>query len=292
VWIGNVDGGHMRPLAQGLYGVVAPDGATVALARRRGVFVIRPDGSGERFVAAAKPAAWLPDSRHLLAILRKAFVRIDTRDGTVDLIERGAVVAWTISPDGESIAYDVYDAANRNQCGWDVYSARVDGTDRRQLTRGGRSSNPVWGESSIAFAYRPPGTGCFKPRIWLMDTDGGKRAPMMRRLPARFATSGYYGIRPFAWVRSRPLLLATVPTEWGSELALVRTRDGKARKPDLDPRPRSRKPMYVDQASRDGLYVVGDECLAERPCRIWIHSVLDRRSRRLAFDAAYPNWNR
>jgi WD40-like Beta Propeller Repeat len=294
VWIGDVRGARMRRLARGGFGLVAPDGRTIAISRRTGIFTVDPDGRGERFIARGRPAAWLPDSRHLLAVQRQALVNIDLSDGSVDIIERREVGTWSISPDGKTLAYDVYLARPPSgECGFDIYSAQVDGSSKRRLTTGGRSSHPIWGAGSIAFAYRPTSTGCFKPRIWQMGIEGGQRAPVMRTLPNRFATLGRYGVRPFAWVSSSPLLLATIPTEWGAELTLVNRRSGRARVADLDPRPRREQPMYVDHASRDGRYVVGAGCGAELPCTIAIYSVATGRARELITgNVANPHWNR
>jgi hypothetical protein len=294
VWIGDVNGTRMRRLTRGVYGLVSPDGRTIAISRRGGIYTVDPNGRGERFIAWAKPAGWLPDSRHLLAFQRRAFVNIDLDDRSVDVIEGREVTTWSISPDGKTVAYDVYLARPRSgECGFDIYRAQIDGSSKRRLTTGGRSSHPVWGTDSIVFAYRPVGSGCLKPRIWQMGTEGGQRAPVMRTLPNRFADLGRYGVRPLAWVSGSPLLLATIPTEWGAELALVNSGSGRASVPDLDPRPRSTKVMYVDHPSRDGRYVVGAACGAELPCTIRIYSVAARRARELITGAvAYPHWNR
>jgi hypothetical protein len=126
-----------------------------------------------------------------------------------------------------------------------------------------------------------------------MRPDGSEKQPIMEQLPPRFSSNGYYGVRPFSWVRGRALLLATVPTEWGSELALVDPRNGSTRKPDLDPRPRYTSPMYVDHASLDGLHVVGAACGAEFPCTIQIFSVADGRAEDVfTGTASWPDWNR
>ena len=293
VWIGDVRGARMRRLARGGYGLVSPDGRAIAISRRTGIFTVDPNGDGERFIARGRPAAWLPDSRHLLAVQRSALVSIDLSDRSVEVIERREVGTWSISPDGKTLAYDVYLARPPSgECGFDIYSAQVDGSSKRRLTTGGRSSHPVWGEDSIAFAYRPTGTGCFKPRIWQMGPDGGGKAPLMRTLPSRF-TGRRYGVRPFGWVSGSPTLLATTPTEWGAELALVDTRSGRVRVPDLDPRPRLATPMYADHPSRDGRYVVGAACGAEYPCTIRVYSVADGRARALVSGrVGYPHWNR
>jgi hypothetical protein len=41
VWIGDVDGRHMRRLTGGGYGVVSPEGGTIAVSRRSGIFTIK-----------------------------------------------------------------------------------------------------------------------------------------------------------------------------------------------------------------------------------------------------------
>jgi hypothetical protein len=294
VWIGDVSGRRMRRLARGVYGLVSPDGTKIAVSRREGIFTVDPDGGGEHFVARGRPAEWLPDSRHLLAIQAAALVNIGVEDGSTDVIEQRKVGTWSISPDGESIAYEIFrDPPGARECWFDIYTARLNGDSKRRLTAGGRSSNPVWGEDWIAFAYRPRRTGCFAPRIWKMRPDGSEKQPIMEQLPPRFSSNGYYGVRPFSWVRGRALLLATVPTEWGSELALVDPRNGSTRKPDLDPRPRYTSPMYVDHASLDGLHVVGAACGAEFPCTIQIFSVADGRAEDVFMGtASWPDWNR
>jgi hypothetical protein len=294
LWIGDVEGRRMRRLTRGNYGLVSPDGTTIAVSRRAGIFTVDPRGRSERFVARGRPASWLPDSRHLLAMQPRGFVNIDLNDGGVEVIDRRDVTTWTLSPDGTSVAYDVYrEQPPAGECSFDVYSARVDGSSKRRLTTGGRSSHPAWGETSIAFAFRPVGTGCFKPRIWAMRSDGGQKRPVMRTLPNRFAFGGRYGVRPFGWVSASPLVLATIPTEWGAELAVVDSRSGRVRVPDLDPRRRLTTPMYADHTSRDGRYVVGAACGAEYPCTIRIYSVSERRGRELITGrVAYPHWNR
>ena len=96
--------------------------------------------------------------------------------------------------------------------------------------------------------------------------------------------------REAVWIQGRPLLVA--PTELGLELAFVDTRRGRVRKPDLDPRPRYGRPMYIDDVSSDGRHMVGAACGAEAPCEIWTYSI-GRRARRLQTgQVSYPDWNR
>ena len=103
VWIGDVNGRRMTILTLGRFGLVSPDGRTIAISRRGGIYTVDPNGRGKRFIAWAKPAGWLPDSRHLLAFQRRAFVSIDLDDRSVDVIEGREVTTWSISPDGATL---------------------------------------------------------------------------------------------------------------------------------------------------------------------------------------------
>ncbi len=294
IWIGDVEGRRMRRLTRGSFGLVSPDGRTIAVSRRSAIHTLGPDARGERLVARGKPALWLSDSRHLLAIQGKALVNIDVEDDSVAVIARNDPVTWSISPDGKAVAYELYERTSGPCEGRsDIYVADADGGSRKRLTKDGRSSRPVWGKEWIAFAHRPAGADCFVPRIWKMRPDGRSATPIMRTLPKRFANSGFYGVRPHAWVAGRPLIVATSPTEWGLVLAIVNTQNGSVRMPDLDPRPRTVTQMYVDDVSRDGRHVVGAACGAEFPCTIRTYSVEDGRASELATGrVAYPDWNR
>ena len=69
VWIADVQGGHARRLARGYLGVLSPDGRTIAVARREGIFLVSSDGRSERRLTARKvrPQRWTPDGKALLA---------------------------------------------------------------------------------------------------------------------------------------------------------------------------------------------------------------------------------
>lgn len=295
IWIGDFEGRRMRRLTRGDYGLVSPDGTMIAVARGSRIYTVGSGGNGERLVGPGKPAVWLPDSRHLLALRRGALVNVDVENRSAIVLDSRGAVTWSLSPDARSVAYEVVERESRTGlCNptTNLFIAGIDGSPKRRLTSDGRSAKPVWGEDWIAFASHPRGT-CFKPRIWKIRPDGTGRRAVMRTLPRRFAWNGYYGVRPFAWVRGSGLLLATVATEWGGELLLVDDRTGRARKVDRDPRERFRVAVYPDDASRDGRHTVGAACGAEGPCTIHIFSVLDRRHRDvITANVAYPDWNR
>src|SRR5437870_4766359 len=74
IWIARGDGGHARPLVQGVNPVVSPDGRWIAFARcaKRAcedVYVVRTKGGEPEPVFVAEEAygiEWSPDSKRIL----------------------------------------------------------------------------------------------------------------------------------------------------------------------------------------------------------------------------------
>lgn len=300
IWIGDVDGRNMRRLTRGEYGLVSPDGELIAITRPSGVRLLRPAGTEEGDVGRGRAAGWFADSRRLLLFRGEALVSVDTDGGDENVLvpDTALLRGWSVSPDGDRLAYGLArKQARSGECGEysDVYVVDSDGGSRRRLIHDGRSSDPVWVADRIAFAREPVKPPCALPRsgIWTMRDDGSEVAPLVREAPRRFAWNGYYGLRPHGVVRGRPLLLAGVRTEWGDELALVDRRNGRIRRPDLDPHPVYRRNMYVDHVSRDGRYVLATACGAEYPCTISIFSVATRQARDLVTGrVSGAHWNR
>jgi hypothetical protein len=302
VWIGDIDGRNMRRLVRGDYGLVSPNGRTVAFSRgyRTEARTIGTDGSGERSLSRGWPMGWFSDSRHLLVSRRGELVSIDSQDGeaTVLLRDSGLLRGWSVSPTGTRLAYGAARKESRSgRCGEyiDIYLVDHDGSSRQRLTNDGRSSDPVWGDGRIAFAREPVGPPCALPKagVWTMKIDGSDVRPVLPQAPRRFAWNGYYGLRPHGWVGGRSEVIAGVRTEWGDELALVDTRSGRVRKPDLDPRPVYRRNVYVEYVSQEGRYVLASPCGAEYPCSIAVYSILDRRARTITTGrVGDAHWNR
>lgn len=300
ILIGDLEGRKMRRLTRGEYGLVSPDGGIVAIARGAETRTIRPDGRGEELVGRGKPAGWFSDSRHLLVFRggRLLSVDIEGGDSAALVADVNLMRGWSVSPSGSRLAYALAEKESpRGACDEDVdvYLVGADGGSRDRLTHDGRSSDPIWGDERIAFAREPQAPPCVLPKagIWAMREDGSDVRALVPQAPRRFAWNGYYGLRPHGWVSGRPLLLAGVRTEWGDELALVDLRSRRIRRPDLDPDPRYRRSIYVDQVSRDGRHVLGLACGAEYPCTIQIFSVTTRRYRNvITGQVGDPDWNR
>ena len=93
--------------------VPSPDGAHVAFERGGSLWVMRPDGRGQRLLArSAKDPAWTPDSRRIAYVeindvdesLGIRVVGVNGRGGR--LIVRGEAFGPAWSPDGRSLAFD------------------------------------------------------------------------------------------------------------------------------------------------------------------------------------------
>jgi hypothetical protein len=295
IWVGDVDGRRMRRLTSGFSPLVSPDGRRIAFHRcvtaspncRTGLapgqlYTVSPNGGEPELVSRSFAAhGWFPDSRHLLSV-NGAIAKLDVETGEKTVLARPPrqLVGWSISPAGDEIVYAVLGkGVPTHICPFDgdLFVARADGGGTRRLTSEGRDSDPVWLSDSILLARERRGCGQPASGIWTIRPDGTALRPILRVAPRRFAWNGYYGLRPHGRVMGRPLLLAGVRTEWGDELALVDQRSARIRRPDLDPRARYRRSMYVDHLSRDGRHVLVTGCGAAGPCTISIYSVLDRR---------------
>jgi Tol biopolymer transport system component len=131
----------------------APDGGSIAfsVAGSRGgpIAIMRPDGTGHRFLTnkiadTSSPIRWFPDGKRLL-FLGTAFgvplpsltpLWVINVDGTglrrvTRLPLTGFGTHYAISPDGRRIAYSYFDG-NQNQ----LYLINVDGSGKRHLRNG------------------------------------------------------------------------------------------------------------------------------------------------------------
>jgi Tol biopolymer transport system component len=185
-------------MGQGIRPVWSPDGEWLAIVDARRVpkghiclgdddylcpaeiYVIRPDGSGERRVTPTyeelyEAPVWSPDSRKL-AFTAKGVLRVVNIDGSglqrLKAKYYANVGSW--SPDGTAIAYtEVRDHS-------DVYLIGLTGS-RTRLTRDGRSSGPTWSPDGrwIAFKRDTPAGG-LKNQLYLMRPDGSSQHALVK----------------------------------------------------------------------------------------------------------------
>lgn len=119
----------------------SPDGRLIAYSRYAStdpdVFVIRPDGSGQRQVT----------------------------------FSRGADVDPAWSPEGTRIAFET----NRNG-NIDIYSVDANGTDSTRLTSSPEDeTDPAWSPSGDRIAYTVGAAGGGSKQIWVMNRDGSDK---------------------------------------------------------------------------------------------------------------------
>lgn len=146
------------------------------------IYVMRPDGSGERRITATyeelwQPPIWSPDSRKL-AFSAKGVIRVVDADGSDSRrlptgASYAAVGSW--SPDGKTIAYTQTRARS------DIFLIGLDGRKRR-LTRDGHSEAPVWSPDGRWIAYlRDTPAGGLSLQLCLMKPDGSAQRVLVRR---------------------------------------------------------------------------------------------------------------
>jgi Tol biopolymer transport system component len=196
VWLSGRDGSGARKLGRGTAPLLAPSGSLVAasLSSRRGpaLAIYSTAGRSHTFfnaaVASATARAWSPDSRYLAVVLRSAnpasddasgLEVIDTSTFQATLVSPGSIYGASFAPDGTDRI--VYGAARTSALAGhvNVHIAAASGSGTRQVSHGGRSLNPVWGRSGIAFdreQLRKDAAPAYQ--VWLMQPDGSGARPL------------------------------------------------------------------------------------------------------------------
>jgi hypothetical protein len=293
VWIGDADGGHARRLTRGSRGVLSPDGRTVAVYRGRdGIYVVSSSGRNLRRLTPRnlRPQRWSRDGKTLVATVETErgvpeLVAIDGDSGQVRTIASGSLYGFDFSPDGDRIAYArAPEATFEGICGdqFDLYAAKLDGSDAKRLTHDGLSAFPAWGPSRIAYSHFQPGTStadCAAAGVWTVDADGSDPRPVIGRAPPEIVLSGFYGLQPLAWLDDERLLVG-LRSDSGTEGAVVSTRTKKLR----------RLNAYADEASSDGRFSVGSG--GDQEVDLAIVRVRDARQTFKRKNACCPDWNR
>jgi hypothetical protein len=191
VWLADDDGTNRRALGPGEAPLLAPDGGTVAASQPgpQGSALVLYSASGgpsRRFFDATKvnaaPQAFSPDSRYLAVALSSSspdstsaagLAIIDLETGRSETIARGQISGASFAPQGpDQLVYAMSRSASISSR-VNLYVSGVDGSARRQLTHDGRSLNPVWGPSAIAFdreRLRRHDAPVYE--IWLIAPDG------------------------------------------------------------------------------------------------------------------------
>lgn len=197
LWIGGIDGSRPRVLGEGLGPRLSPDGRWVAFRRRTNVYVVASTGGRPWLVARdALPRRWSPSSRHLAVVEHgRALYVVDVETRGRVLIDRGGTIGGaSFSPSANEIVWARGPAGRAVSEGGDLFRARVDGSKRARLTRGGTSVAPVWGRRGIALArVRPSGDAPFPiHELWMMRPRGGglRRVTRANHYPIAWSSDG------------------------------------------------------------------------------------------------------
>jgi hypothetical protein len=128
--------------------------------------------------------AWSPDSRYLLLKANSlsslgengALLALDTTSGRIDTVARGTLLGASFAPTlPDRIVYARASILQLDDNEASLWTARVDGTQQRELTRKGLATWPLWTRSGIYFAALDQlGTKKASPvyGLWRIQPDG------------------------------------------------------------------------------------------------------------------------
>lgn len=260
VWVANIDGSHARRLGRGSAAALSPDGRTVAVLLRNGIYLRSVDGPQTRRLTSERlrPQAWSPDGKTLFATRAAPLSvleldAVDKASGKVRIVASGSLYGFSFSPDGGRLVYSKAPVATgRGLCGdqVDLYVTKVPGGKSTRLTHDGVSAFPVWGPAGIAFSRIPddidPQAACQAPGIWTMKDDGSDAKAVIARAPPLLSEDGLYGLQPVAWLDDSHIL-AGIRTQSGTLGTVVNVQTRKLRAIR----------DFADTVSSDGRYSVG-----------------------------------
>jgi dipeptidyl aminopeptidase/acylaminoacyl peptidase len=304
VWAASDDGSGAKRIARGgLNPRISPDGTHVIFQTvygppgSRPQLVMVPAGGGTRKVLLdpawrADTQAWSPDSRYVAAVTgpeigTQRLVLIDTTDGSVRTVARGAFYGVSFSPTGGAI---VYSRARRDDYPprSSLFVAAVGGGTPTQITKSHPDIYPLWGPQSIVFTrQRKPVRkyDAYKQDLFLIAPgDGAPR--QLTHLHPSFLLSG---LTPVSWSADGTRLLGQFG---GQDTVFAQTVDpvtGRARTVGLE-----RDSIIGAALSRDGSTILATLGAFEDTSQTQIVTVpyAGGKRRVIVRHGWSPDWNR
>jgi len=235
VHVMNADGSGAVALGTGVDALISPDGARVAIVtpytRHGQSLLVRPSGGGAaRTLAhtndAIGPLTWSPDGALLAVVINTTrLVVIDVASRARHVVARGQIQGVSFSPDGRRIAYARSRSA-RLLAPVNVFVAAADGSGALAITHDGRSLEPVWGPTRIAYTHerlRKADAPVYQLRTMRPDGSGERQLTHMR-IPRLLS-----GLTATAWSADGSRLLAEYGGQDTSEAWTVDVASGRAR---------------------------------------------------------------
>ena len=297
VWLANADGSGAHVLGPGAEPLVAPNGAFVAASASSGLVLYRAVGgvAGRYFVSAdatAGAVAFSADSRYLAVVLSSrdpasaafsGLAVVDTSTLTARIIVHGQIYGASFAPDGSDRIAFASAASPALAAAVDIHAVAVTGSGATQLTDDGRSLNPVWGRSGIAFdRERVRRNAEPSYQVWLMTSDGSGLRPLTA-LPIPPLREG---LVPVAFSDDGRRLLAEYEGEDTSVAWLLSLPDGRAFSLGID--------LTGWALSHDGSHVLVDRGGFLNPPDLGVVESLPvggGRPRVLVAHGSEPSWN-
>lgn len=229
VWIAAADGSDAKLLGPGQQPLLAPNGQSVAVSLfgatpgvdehgpSIGIYPASGAPVGDYLsleTATATPLAWSPDSRYL-AVERQSngttniaagsgLDVIDTQTGAVTPIAAGTIYGASFARDGSDRLVFGLSHSESFAGGVNVYMGEADGAGVHRITSDGRSLNPLWGPTYIAYDRERSRHLSPEYQVWLA-TPAGVR---VRRLTHIAVGSLVQGLVPLAFSSNGSRLLA------------------------------------------------------------------------------------
>jgi len=291
VWVARLDGTHGRlAVRNAVLPNVAPGGKWLAYGVLGGpatapTYYLRDVGGTTIRVGAGYGGAWAPSGDRFALAGARGLVIVDVRSRTRRVLVRDDVCcSSSFSPDGEAVAFARNYGHGDEPRPSDVYAVRLADGRVMRLTGDRRSSDPVWGQSWIAYRRSRPGPIA---ELWLMRADGGgKHVLDDGSEPSLHAATG---IEPIGFSARGTRLLACLAFEFECRPVVFDVREGHRRVLPV----RGRNELATATAiARDGTQVLVEVGRPDDPELVVSLPTAGGAERVLARDAAAPSWSR
>jgi Tol biopolymer transport system component len=305
VWVALADGSSALDLGAGSSALISPDGSTVAVVSiekgqtaKGSTLSLYATSGGESAVAARNPQfmqllAWSPDSKLILVAVGTGPTQLEVLSvagGHSHTIASGVIEGASFSP-GTSEQV-VYARAALNKTAVNIYVTSATGAGTRQLTRDGRSEDPLWGPGMIVYSHEKPRNKNPYPelQLWIMKANGSGA----RQLTNVAVPASAEGLTPVGFSGTGKHLLANLVGPPGSNETEAYTIDLSARKPAARDLTGESNGNIGEAISADGKWILATKGRADDLAALSIELIpwATGKGTTIVSQGAYASWNR